>query len=122
MTFTALVLDRGDDAITANLAQLDDDQLPAGDVTIDVEWSSLNYKDGLILLGQGRLVRDYPHVPGIDLAGVVTASDDDRYQPGDRVVVTGWRMGEIHWGGYAQRARVPADWVVAIPDSLTTRQ
>jgi acrylyl-CoA reductase (NADPH) len=122
MTFKALLLERVDETVTAAVTDLDDDRLPDGDVTVTVEWSSLNYKDGLVLQGLGRLVRDYPHVPGIDLAGVVEASDDERFTPGDRVAVTGWRMGEIHWGGYAERARVPADWLVPLPDSLSTRQ
>jgi acrylyl-CoA reductase (NADPH) len=122
MSFTALLLDQTDEGISAEVTELDDDRLPEGDVTVAVEWSSLNYKDGMILQGLGRLVRDYPHVPGIDLAGTVEASDDDRYQPGDRVVLTGWRVGEIHWGGYAARARVKADWLVGLPDSISTRQ
>jgi acrylyl-CoA reductase (NADPH) len=122
MTFTALLLDQTDQGVSAEITELEDDRLPAGNVTVAVEWSSLNYKDGMILQGIGRLVRTYPHVPGVDLAGTVEASSDERYQPGDRVAITGWRMGEIHWGGYAQRARVDADWLVPIPDSLTTRQ
>ena len=122
MSFTALVLDQSDDGITAAVNELADDRLPEGNVTISVEWSSLNYKDGMILQGIGRLVRDYPHVPGIDMAGTVEESSDDRFQPGDRVALTGWRVGEIHWGGYASRARVNADWLVALPDNISTRQ
>lgn len=122
MTFTALVLDQTDDGLTSELRQLDDASLPDGDVTVDVEWSSLNYKDGLILQGQGRLVRDYPHVPGIDLAGTVVDSTSDRFTAGDRVVLTGWRVGEIWWGGYASRARVKAEWLVPLPESISTRQ
>jgi acrylyl-CoA reductase (NADPH) len=91
-------------------------------VTVAVEWSSLNYKDGMILKGLGRLVRDYPHVPGIDLAGTVEESADPRYSPGDRVVLTGWRVGEVWWGGYATRARVKGDWLSPLPEGLTTRQ
>ena len=130
MVFRALVLEQNDTAdpaakggaVSASIGELDDERLPAGDVTVDVEWSSLNYKDGMILQGLGRLVRDYPHVPGIDLAGTVSASDDDRFSAGDPVVLTGWRVGETHWGGYSQRARVSADWLVPVPDGLTTRQ
>ncbi len=123
MVFTALLLDRDDDKkVTASLTELDDDRLPDGDVTVDVEWSSLNYKDGMILQGIGGLVRNYPHVPGIDLAGTVAASDDDRFAAGDRVALTGWRVGEVHWGGYAGRARVSGDWLVALPDQVSTRQ
>ncbi len=122
MTFTALLLDETDDGVAAAVTDLDDDRLPEGSVTVRVEWSSLNYKDGMVLQGIGRLVRNYPHVPGIDLAGVVEASDDARYQPGDAVVLTGWRVGEVHWGGYAHRARVDADWLVPLPEGITTRQ
>lgn len=120
--FRALLLDQSADGITADVVELDDDRLPDGDVTVDVEWSSLNYKDGLILKGLGRLVRDYPHVPGIDLAGTVAASADPRYAPGDRVVLTGWRVGEIWWGGYASKARVKGDWLSPLPEGLSTRQ
>jgi len=120
--FRALLLDQTADGITTEVVELDDDRLPDGDVTVDVEWSSLNFKDGMILKGQGRLVRDYPHVPGIDLAGTVVESGDARYAPGDRVVLTGWRVGEAWWGGYATRARVKGDWLSPLPDGLTTRQ
>jgi len=122
MEFKALVLDQHDGMVSASLAELSDGQLPPGDVTVDVEWSSLNYKDGMILQGLGRLVRDYPHVPGVDLAGTVSTSDDARFSPGDRVVLTGWRVGETHWGGYSQRARVSADWLIPVPERLTTRR
>lgn len=122
MTFTALLLDQTDDGVSAAITDLDDDRLPDGEVTVAVEWSSLNYKDGMILQGLGRLVRAYPHVPGVDLAGTVESSEDERYRPGDRVLLTGWRVGELHWGGYAHRARVAADWLVPIPDGLSTRQ
>lgn len=120
--FRALLLDQSADGITAEVTDVDDDRLPAGDVTVAVEWSSLNYKDGMILKGIGRLVRDYPHVPGIDLAGTVEDSADPRFAPGDRVVLTGWRVGEVWWGGYATRARVKADWLTKVPDGMTTRQ
>ncbi|MCP3992851.1 MAG: oxidoreductase [Actinomycetia bacterium] len=122
MSFTALLLDQTDDGVSAAITELDDDRLPEGTVTVAVEWSSLNYKDGMVLQGIGRLVRNYPHVPGIDLAGTVEASDDDRYQPGDRVALTGWRVGEAHWGGYAGRARVSGDWLVPLPENISTRQ
>lgn len=122
MSFVALMLDRTEDGVSAAITDLDDDRLPDGDVTVAVEWSSLNYKDGMILQGIGRLVRDYPHIPGIDLAGTVESSDDPRYNQGDQVLLTGWRVGEAHWGGYATRARVNADWLVPLPDALSTRQ
>jgi len=93
-----------------------------GDVLIAVDYSTLNYKDGLIINGLGKLVRDYPHIPGVDLAGTVISSSDDRYKARDQVVATGWRMGEIWWGGHAQRARIKADWLVPLPDGMTTRQ
>jgi acrylyl-CoA reductase (NADPH) len=100
---------------------LPDDRLPEGDVTVAVEYSTLNYKDGLCLGSGGGLVRTWPHVPGIDFAGTVESSQDPRYAPGDRVVLTGWRVGEVHWGGYATRARVKADWLVPLPKAITTR-
>jgi len=97
--------------------------LPEGDVTVAVEYSTVNYKDGLCLSPKGGgLVRSYPHVGGIDFAGTVEASDDARYMPGDKVVLTGWRVGENRWGGYAQKARVPADFLVPLPEGLDTRQ
>ncbi len=123
MTFRALVVDKDAEGAThAALQTLTEDQLPQGDVTIAVEYSTVNYKDGLCLGSGGGLVRSYPHVPGIDFAGTVLSSDDPRYGPGDSVVLTGWRVGEAHWGGYAERARVKADWLVPLPKGLTTRQ
>jgi acrylyl-CoA reductase (NADPH) len=122
LSFRAFVLDETDHGLSATVQTLPDDALPDGDVTVDVEWSSLNYKDGMILGGVGRLVRTYPHVPGVDLAGIVVASESHRFAPGDRVVCTGFFVGERRWGGYAQRARVKSEWLVKVPDSLTTRQ
>jgi acrylyl-CoA reductase (NADPH) len=122
MSFAALVVRRDEDgAVTSAVEQLEASQLPDGDVEVAVEYSTLNYKDGLCLTGGGGLVRTYPHVPGIDFAGTVVASEDARYAVGDRVVLTGWRVGEAWWGGYAQRARVKADWLVPLPDGLSTR-
>ena len=122
--FRALVVDKGADGLAvASVQEMADDLLPAGDVTVAVEYSTINYKDGLCLSpGGGGLVKVWPHVAGIDFSGVVEASGDGRYQPGDRVILTGWRVGEVQWGGYATRARVKADWLVALPDGLTTRQ
>lgn len=124
MSFKALLVEKPDDGkATASVKDLDESQLPAdGNVTVAVEYSTLNYKDGLCVNGIGGLVRNFPHIPGIDFAGTVEASDDDRYKPGDKVVLTGWRVGEVWWGGYAQKARVKADWLVPLPDGLTTRQ
>jgi acrylyl-CoA reductase (NADPH) len=122
--FKALLLEKeGDGPATARIAELTEDRLPAGEVTVAVEYSTVNYKDGLCLSPSGGgLVRNYPHVGGVDFAGTVEASDDPRYAPGDKVVLTGWRVGEVHWGGYAQKARVKADWLVPLPADLTTRQ
>jgi acrylyl-CoA reductase (NADPH) len=123
MTFKALVVDKAEDGtISQSIKTLEDSALPDGDVTIAVSHSTVNYKDGLAITGKGGIVRNYPHVPGIDIAGTVEASDDARYKPGDKVVVTGWRVGEAHWGGYAQKARVKADWIVPLPDGLSEKQ
>ena len=121
--FKALIVEKeGDAAPTASVQEISEDRLPEGDVTVAVEYSTLNYKDGLCVGPGGGLVRTWPHVPGIDFAGTVETSDDARYAPGDKVVLTGWRVGEVHWGGYAQKARVKADWLVPLPAGLTTRQ
>jgi acrylyl-CoA reductase (NADPH) len=123
MTFNALLVEKDDDGKThASVQQLTDDQLPEGNVTVAVDYSTVNYKDGLCIGPGGGLVRNYPHVPGIDMAGTVEQSSDDRYKAGDKVVLTGWRYGEVHWGGYAQKTRVNADWLVPLPDGLTTKQ
>jgi acrylyl-CoA reductase (NADPH) len=121
-TFRALVLHEEGGKVVPRLETLDEASLPPGEVTVRVEYSTLNYKDGMILEGQGRLVRQYPHVPGIDFAGTVEHSHASAYQPGDPVVLTGWRVGEVQWGGYAARARVKADWLVPLPFGLTTKQ
>lgn len=120
----AIVMERGEDGqARARLADLDMAALPPGEVTVRVEFSTINYKDGLCLSASGGgLVRTYPHVPGIDFAGVVEASEDARWRPGDRVILTGWRVGEAHWGGYAEKARVKGDWLVPLPEGLTARQ
>ena len=120
--FKALLVERDEAGAThASVQELDDARLPEGEVTVAVEYSTLNYKDGLCIGPGGGLVRSYPHVPGIDFAGTVEASEDDRYAPGDKVVLTGWRVGEAHWGGYATRARVKADWLVPLPQALSAR-
>jgi len=122
MAFNAMVVRKNEEGKTsAQLEQLELDQLPDGDVTVAVEYSTLNYKDGLCLGPGGGLVRNYPHVPGIDFAGTVEASGDDRYKQGDKVVLTGWNVGESWWGGYAQKARVKADWLVPLPEGLSTK-
>ena len=121
-TFCALVLHEEGGKVVPRLESIDEARLPAGDVTVRVEYSTLNYKDGMILEGQGRLVRQYPHVPGVDFAGTVERSDSPEFRPGDKVILTGWRVGELHWGGYAERARVKADWLVHRPAGLGARQ
>jgi acrylyl-CoA reductase (NADPH) len=119
----ALIVEKAEDGTTsAGVQEIGEDRLPEGDVTVAVEYSTLNYKDGLCLGSGGGLVKSYPHVPGIDFAGTVESSDDPRYAPGDKVILTGWHVGERHWGGYAERARVKADWLVPLPEGLTTRQ
>lgn len=122
MTFKALIIDKSDDGKTsASVQEIDEARLPDGNVTVAVEYSTLNYKDGLCVGPGGGLVKTYPHVPGIDFAGTVETSADGRYKPGDKVVLTGWRVGEVWWGGYAQKACVSADWLVPLPDGLTAR-
>ncbi|MDW4563637.1 MDR family oxidoreductase [Aeromonas rivipollensis] len=120
--FKALLLDNQDGKTTATLTQLAESQLPVGEVRVAVSYSSLNYKDGLAITGKGKIVRQWPLVPGIDFAGTVLESADGRYQPGDKVVLTGWGVGEGHWGGMAEQARVKADWLVPLPAGLDERQ
>jgi acrylyl-CoA reductase (NADPH) len=123
MSFRALVLNQGADRkVTGAVETLDDAKLPAGDVTVAVEYSTLNYKDGLVLTSGGGLVKTWPHVGGIDFSGTVEASDNPGFKPGDKVVLNGWRVGEIHWGGYATRARVKGDWLVKLPAAISTRR
>jgi acrylyl-CoA reductase (NADPH) len=121
--FRALVMERTPEGqALAAVRSLEDADLPAGDVTVKVEYSTLNYKDGLCLSPTGGgMVRTYPHVPGIDFSGTVEVSQDPRYRVGDRVVLTGWRVGETHWGGFAEKARIKADWLVPLPAGLSTR-
>ncbi len=121
--FNALMVRKNDEGKTsAQVEQISVEDLPEGEVLVAVDYSTVNYKDGLCIGPGGGLVRNYPHVPGIDFAGTVEASDDPRYKAGDKVVLTGWRVGEAHWGGYAQKARVKADWLVPLPNGLDTRQ
>jgi len=123
MSFRALVLTQGADRkVSGTIETLDDGRLPAGDVTVAVEYSTLNYKDGLVLTSGGGLVKTWPHVGGIDFAGTVEASENPAFKPGDRVVLNGWRVGELHWGGYATRARVKGDWLVKLPPSISPRR
>ncbi|HAN07086.1 MAG TPA: oxidoreductase [Acidimicrobiaceae bacterium] len=119
MSFRAVMLSEKDRQIANSIVDLEDADLPQGDVLVSVDYSTLNYKDGMVLSGIGRLVRNYPHIPGIDFSGVVEASHDPRFKSGDRVVLTGWKVGELHWGGFAEKARVNADWLVKLPESLS---
>ena len=120
--FKAILIEKDDNGYRAGLQELDDAALPAGDVTVRIAYSTINYKDGLALTGKSPVVRKFPLVAGIDFAGVVETSDDPRYRPGDAVLLNGWGVGESHWGGLSQRARVKADWLVPLPDGLTARQ
>jgi acrylyl-CoA reductase (NADPH) len=120
--FSAILIEKDDSGQTVGVKELDEAQLPDGDVTVDVEYSTLNYKDGLAITGKSPVVRTFPMVPGIDLAGVVTDSSHADWKKGDAVVLNGWGVGETHWGGLAQRARLNGDWLVPLPSEFTTRQ
>ena len=122
MSFNALIVNKAEDgAISQSIEAINVDRLPEGEVLVDVEYSTLNYKDGLCITAKGGLVRNFPHIPGIDFAGTVSSSTDDRYKVGDDVIQTGWRVGEAHWGGYATKARVDADWLVPMPKGMSAR-
>jgi acrylyl-CoA reductase (NADPH) len=118
----ALMLREADGKVKSAIEEIDESQLPAGDVTVAVQYSTLNYKDGLVLSGLGRLVRQYPHVPGVDFVGTVESSQSPLWKKGDAVILTGWRVGETHWGGYAQKARVKGEWLVPLPAGLTPKR
>ena len=118
-TMRAYVVTQDGDQVKGEVTTLDTDQLPAGEVTVEVEYSSLNYKDGLACIPRGGIVRHYPHIPGIDAAGRVVESQDASFAVGDRVLMTGYDLGVSHWGGYAEYVRVPASWVVKTPDNLS---
>ncbi|MDP3676689.1 MAG: MDR family oxidoreductase [Novosphingobium sp.] len=120
--FNAIVIDKNDDAQQVSLQQLDEARLPEGDVTIDVAFSTLNYKDGLAITGRSPVVRKFPMVPGIDLAGTVRKSSHAEWKAGDAVVLNGWGVGETHWGGLAQVARLNGDWLVPLSSAFTPRQ
>lgn len=121
--FNALVIDKNQEGkVESQLKQIDDSNLPEGDVTIKVDYSTLNYKDGLVLAGLGGLVKHYPHIPGIDFAGSIEHSESASFKPGDAVILTGWRVGELHWGGYAQKAKAKSDWLVPLPANLSPKQ
>lgn len=121
-SFRALVLHQEDGRTVARLEDMPVDRLPSGDVLVDVLCSTLNYKDALAITGAGKIVRSFPFVPGIDLVGRVAASSDPAWRPGELVLVTGWGMGERHWGGLAQKARLPAAWLQRLPEAMTPRR
>ncbi|MCK9900925.1 alcohol dehydrogenase [Parafrankia colletiae] len=119
---SAILIEKGESGQSVSVASLDESALPEGDVTVDVEYSTLNYKDALAITGRGPVVRRFPMVPGIDLVGVVTESTHSDWKQGDRVVLNGWGVGETHWGGLAQRARLKGDWLVPLPSAFTPSQ
>ena len=118
----ALILEQQDGKTIAAVKAVDDNLLPPGNVTVDIQWSSLNYKDALAITGKGKIIRNFPMVPGIDFAGTVHTSDDARFTPGQQVLLTGWGVGENHWGGLSERARVNGDWLVPLPAGLDGRK
>jgi len=120
--FNAILIEKPETGQTVSLQSLDESQLPEGDVTIDVAFSTLNFKDGLAITGSSPVVRKFPMVPGIDLAGTVRSSEHADWKPGDKVVLNGWGVGETHWGGLAQVARLKGDWLVPLPAAFTERQ
>jgi acrylyl-CoA reductase (NADPH) len=120
--FSAILIEKNDAGQTAKLTQLDEAQLPEGDVTIDVDYSTLNYKDGLAITAKGPVIRKWPMVPGIDLAGTVSASDSADFKVGDKVLLNGWGVGEGHWGGLAQKARLKGDWLIPLPKAFSPKQ
>ncbi|AVT78681.1 acryloyl-CoA reductase AcuI/YhdH [Rhodopseudomonas palustris] len=121
-TFKAVRIDKADKGTSAALTQFDEADLMDGDVTVRVEWSTLNYKDGLALTGKSPVVRRFPMIAGIDFAGTVESSSNPNWKPGDKVIANGWGMGETHLGAYAEKARVKGDWLVRLPDGMTARQ
>jgi len=120
-TFKAIRIDKAEKGTTAALTQFDEAELMEGDVTIQVEWSALNYKDGLAVTGKAPVVRRFPMIAGIDLAGTVEQSSNPQWKAGDKVICTGWGLGETHLGAYAEKARVKGDWLVHLPEGLSTR-
>ncbi len=121
MSFRALVTEKNGDAFTTSLKDFEAGDLGSGDVTVAVEWSTVNYKDGLAIAGK-RIMQSYPMIGGVDFSGTVEASDNPAYKPGDKVVANGWGLSQTHNGGYAQKARVPAEWLIPLPGAFTTRE
>lgn len=120
-TFKAIRIDKADKGTIVALTQFDEAELMDGDVTVRVEWSTLNYKDGLALTGKAPVVRRFPMIAGIDFAGTVETSTDPNWKPGDKVIGNGWGMGETHLGAFAEKTRVKGEWLVRLPDGMTTR-
>lgn len=118
----ALVLEQSEGHTVATVKQIDADTLPPGGVTVDIDWSGINYKDALAITGKGKIIRQFPMVPGIDFAGRVHTSSDPRFHSGQPVLLTGWGVGENHWGGLAEQARVKADWLVPMPEGMDGRK
>ena|SRR6056300_469078 len=122
MAFKALVVNQEGENFTREIKEVEQSFLKHGNVLVKVEYSSLNYKDGMILKNGGKLVKDFPHIPGIDFAGTVESSDSDKFKKGDRVILTGWRVGEVFFGGYSQYAKVQDDFLVKMPDDLDSKK
>jgi acrylyl-CoA reductase (NADPH) len=120
--FSAILIEKTETGQTCELKQLDESQLPEGNVSIDVAYSTINYKDGLAMTGTGPVVRRWPMVPGIDLVGTVSESSYDEFKPGDTVLLNGWGVGEVHWGGLATKARLNGDWLIKLPSGFTGQQ
>ncbi len=120
--FSAILIEKTDDGQTCELKQVDESQLPEGDVTIDVAYSTINYKDGLAMTAKSPVVRRFPMVPGIDLVGTVSETTSDEFKVGDTVLLNGWGVGEVHWGGLAQKARLKSEWLIPLPKAFTGKQ
>ena len=120
--FKAIFLEKGDQAPIAKLLELDESDLPEGDVLVDIEYSTLNFKDSLAITGKGPVVRKYPIIPGIDLTGTVVTSQHKNWQAGDKVILNGWGVGELYWGGMSQKASLKGDWLIRRPDALSAQQ
>jgi acrylyl-CoA reductase (NADPH) len=120
-TFKAIVIEKSDSGQTVSLTDFDEAKLMEGDVTVGIEWSTVNYKDGLAITGKAPVVRRWPMILGVDLAGTVESSAHSDWKPGDKVILNGWGLGETHLGAYAQKARVKGDWLVRLPASMSTR-
>ncbi|MEP3244435.1 MAG: MDR family oxidoreductase [Sneathiella sp.] len=118
----AILITKDDDTYKAELNDISEDQMPEGDVTVAVDYSTLNYKDGLAITGKSPVVRKFPMVPGVDISGTVESSSSDKFKAGDKIILNGWGVGETHWGGLAEKARLNADWLVPLPDAFSTKQ